>query len=48
MEKIIQGGKSSVLEQKVNQYEMAMKDKFVRIMSQPGIKYADALDYIDK
>ena len=26
---------------------MAMKDKFVRIMSQPGIKYADALDYID-
>ena len=47
MEKIIQGGKSSVLEQKVNQYEMAMKDKFVRIMSQPGIKYADALDYID-
>lgn len=24
-----------------------MKDKFVRIMSQPGIKYADALDYID-
>ena len=47
MEEIIQGGKSSVLEQKVNQYEMAMKDKFVRIMSQPGIKYADALDYID-
>lgn len=24
-----------------------MKDKFVKIMSQPGIKYADALDYID-
>lgn len=47
MKKIIQGGKSSVLEQKVNQYEMAMKDKFVKIMSQPGIKYADALDYID-
>lgn len=47
MEEIIQGGKSSVLEQKVNQYEMAMKDKFVKIMSQPGIKYADALDYID-
>lgn len=47
MAKIIQGGKSSVLEQKVNQYEMAMKDKFVKIMSQPGIKYADALDYID-
>lgn len=47
MKEIIQGGKSSVLEQKVNQYEMAMKDKFVRIMSQPGIKYADALDYID-
>lgn len=47
MEKIIQGGKSSVLEQKVNQYEMAMKDKFVKIMSQPEIKYADALDYID-
>lgn len=47
MEEIIQGCKSSVLEQKVNQYEMAMKDKFVRIMSQPGIKYADALDYID-
>ena len=47
MEEIIQGGKSSVLEQKVNQYEMAMKDKFVKIMSQPGIKYADALDYIN-
>lgn len=47
MKEIIQGGKSSVLEQKVNQYEMAMKDKFVKIMSQPGIKYADALDYID-
>ena len=47
MEEIIQGGKSSVLEQKANQYEMAMKDIFVRIMSQPGIKYADALDYID-
>lgn len=47
MAKIIQGGKSSVLEQKVNQYEMAMKEKFVAIMSQPGIKYADALDYID-
>ena len=46
MAEIIQGSKSSVLEQKVNQYEMAMKDKFVRIMSQPGIKYADALDYI--
>lgn len=46
MAEIIQGGKSSVLEQKVNQYEMAMKDKFVKIMSQPGIKYADALDYI--
>lgn len=47
MAEIIQGSKSSVLEQKVNQYEMAMKDKFVKIMSQPGIKYADALDYID-
>lgn len=47
MAEIIQGGMSSVLEQKVNQYEMAMKDKFVKIMSQPGIKYADALDYID-
>lgn len=47
MKEIIQGDKSSVLEQKVNQYEMAMKDKFVKIMSQPGIKYADALDYID-
>lgn len=47
MAEIIQGGKSSVLEQKVNQYEMVMKDKFVKIMSQPGIKYADALDYIN-
>lgn len=47
MAKTIRGGKSSVLEQKVNQYEMAMKDKFVKIMSQPEIKYADALDYID-
>lgn len=40
-------GKSSVLKQKVNQYELSMKDKFVRIMSEPGYKYADCLDYIE-
>ena len=38
MAKIIQGSKSSVLEQKVNQYEMAMKDKFVRIKQKSNIK----------
>lgn len=44
---IVQRGKSSVLEQKVNQYERSMKEKFIEVMSQPDIKYADCLDYID-
>lgn len=39
-------GKSSVLDQKVNQYEESMKKKFIDVMSEPGIKYADCLDYI--
>lgn len=39
-------GKSSVLDQKVNQYEETMKQKFIGIMSEKGIKYADCLDYI--
>lgn len=43
----VQRGKSSVLEQKVNQYELSMKEKFIEVMSQPDIKYADCLDYID-
>lgn len=33
MAEIIKGSKSSVLEQKVNQYEMAMKEKFVAVVS---------------
>lgn len=40
-------GKSSVLEQRVNQYEQSMKEKFIEVMSQPDFKYADCLDYID-
>lgn len=40
-------GKSSVLDQKVNQYEESMKKKFIDIMSEKGIKYADCLDYIE-
>lgn len=47
MNQSIQRGKSSVLEQKVNQYELSMKEKFIEVMSQPDIKYADCLDYID-
>lgn len=41
------GGKKNVLEQKVNQYEQSMKQKFIDVMSTPGIKYADCLDYIE-
>lgn len=44
---VVQRGRSSVLEQKVNQYERSMKEKFIEVMSQPDIKYADCLDYID-
>lgn len=40
-------GKSFVLDQKVNQYEESMKKKFIDIMSEKGIKYADCLDYIE-
>ena len=39
-------GKSSVLDGKVNQYEETMKQKFIAIMNEKGIKYADCLDYI--
>ena len=41
------GGKKNVLKQKVNQYEQSMKQKFVEVMSDPDIKYADCLDYIE-
>lgn len=47
MSEIIKSGKSSALEQKVNQYETSMKEKFVEVMSQPNLKYADCLDYIE-
>ena len=47
MSQIIQKGKSSVLEQKVSQYEHSMKEKFIKIMSQPDMKYADCLDFIE-
>lgn len=39
-------GKSSVLDRKVNQYEESMKKKFIEIMSEEGIKYADCLDFV--
>lgn len=39
-------GKSKVLRQKTNQYEETMKQKFIGIMSEPGVKYSDCLDYI--
>ena len=35
-----------MLDQKVNQYEETMKQKFIAIMSEKGVKYADCLDYI--
>lgn len=35
------------MKQKVNQYEQSMKEKFVDIMQEPGMKYADCLDYIE-
>lgn len=47
MYEIIKSGKSSALEQKVNQYETSMKEKFAEVMSQPNLKYADCLDYIE-
>lgn len=47
MTQLVQRGKSSVLEQRINQYEETMKGRFVEIMSQPGIKYADCLDFIE-
>lgn len=40
-------GKSSVLKNKVNQYEESMKQRFIDIMSEKGVKYADCLDYIE-
>lgn len=47
MTQLVQRGKSSVLEQRINQYEETMKGRFIEIMSQPGIKYADCLDFIE-
>lgn len=44
---ITKKAKSTVLEQKVNQYEQSMKDKFIEVMQIPGTKYADCLDYIE-
>lgn len=46
MKKIAKSGKSSVMKQKVSQYETSMKEKFIEVMSQPNLKYADCLDYI--
>lgn len=40
-------GKSKVLRQKTNQYEESMKQKFIDIMSEKGVRYSDCLDYID-
>lgn len=40
-------GKSLVLEQQQNQYEQSMKKKFIEVMQEPGVKYADCLDYIE-
>lgn len=40
-------GKSSVLEQQTNQYEESMRKKFISVMQEPGVKYADCLDYIE-
>lgn len=47
MKPISAKGKSSVLDQKVNQYEETMKKKFMEVVQTPGIKYADCLDYIE-
>ena len=47
MNPITSKGKSSVIDRKVNQYEETMKKNFVDIMQEPGIKYADCLDYIE-
>lgn len=46
MSQLLSKGKSSILDQKVNQYEETMKKKFITIMNEQGIKYADCLDYI--
>ena len=40
-------GKSSVLEQQQNQYEKTMREKFIKVMQEPSVKYADCLDYIE-
>lgn len=40
-------GKSSILEQQTNQYEESMRKKFITVMQEPGVKYADCLDYIE-
>lgn len=47
MQGITQRSKSSVLEQKVNNYEEAMKQKFIEVMQIPRTTYADCLDYIE-
>lgn len=47
MNQIARKSKSSVLEQKVNNYEEAMKSKFIEVMQLPDTTYADCLDYIE-
>lgn len=45
--RIARKSKSSVLELKVNNYEEAMKGKFIEVMQSPDTTYADCLDYIE-
>lgn len=47
MSQITPKGKSSVLKQKVGQYEQSMKHKIVEVMSDPDMKYSDCLDYVE-
>lgn len=47
MTQITPKGKSSVLKQKVGQYEQSMKQKIVEVMSDPDMKYSDCLDYVE-
>lgn len=47
MNQVTRKSKSSTLEQKVNNYEEAMKGKFIEVMQLPDITYADCLDYIE-
>ena len=47
MNTIVRRSKRSALEQKVNNYEEAMKSKFIEVMQLPDTTYADCLDYIE-